>query len=342
MEVLVHSGSNLYLHDHRFNFRSSNYFGTMKRILWIPALFFSAGVSAQSLSPQVIASSGGFFSNGSGSLSWTLGETMTETFTGGSNQLTQGFQQPEMVKVKLNIKAFLAGPYNSTTGVMNDGLRSNGLIPLMEPYTGLSYVHVKGGGETIEASVLLTTGSDAIIDWVFLELRNALDDTEVLATRSALVQADGDIVDVDGTSAVEFASRPDSYYISVQHRNHLNIMSFAPVAFGDTPLSVDFSDGSTDTYGIEAQVDIAGTKALWQGDVMDDGAVIYTNANNDRDPILVAIGGSVPTNTVSGYAQSDVNMDGETKYTNANNDRDPILVVIGGSVPTTTRTEQMP
>ena len=53
--------------------------------------------SAQaSLSPQVIASMGGFFSNEAGSLSWTMGETVIATHTSAANDLylTHGFQQP--------------------------------------------------------------------------------------------------------------------------------------------------------------------------------------------------------------------------------------------------------
>jgi hypothetical protein len=81
---------------------------------------------------------------------------------------------------------------------------------------------------------------------------------------------------------------------------------------------------------------------LWSGNVMRDAMLKYTGASNDRDPILTAIGGSVPTNVVTGYALSDVNMDGSTKYTGSANDRDPILSNIGGSVPTNTLTEQLP
>jgi hypothetical protein len=49
---------------------------------------------AQSLTPFVISSSGAFYSNGSGMLSTTIGELAAiNTLTGGSNILTQGFQQ---------------------------------------------------------------------------------------------------------------------------------------------------------------------------------------------------------------------------------------------------------
>lgn len=70
-------------------------------------LFFAAvsslGLVAQpTLSPTVIASTGGYASSSAAnaSLSYTVGEmTMVQTFTGGNNILTQGFQQPDTVIV---------------------------------------------------------------------------------------------------------------------------------------------------------------------------------------------------------------------------------------------------
>jgi hypothetical protein len=52
-----------------------------------------AGIS-QSVSPDVIATCGDFFSNASGQLQWTLGETITETYSSANNTITQGFHQP--------------------------------------------------------------------------------------------------------------------------------------------------------------------------------------------------------------------------------------------------------
>jgi hypothetical protein len=65
--------------------------------LFLITLATVAGLRAQApiLSPTVIASTGGFSTNGGNSLSYTVGEmTMVQTFTGGGNILTQGFQQP--------------------------------------------------------------------------------------------------------------------------------------------------------------------------------------------------------------------------------------------------------
>lgn len=66
----------------------------MKKGILVIALFSASFVSGQSISPHVIASSGEFFSNASGSISWTLGEPMGETYAQTNNIVTQGFQQP--------------------------------------------------------------------------------------------------------------------------------------------------------------------------------------------------------------------------------------------------------
>jgi hypothetical protein len=49
--------------------------------------------SSQSLTPEVISSTGAFFSNGTNQLSWTLGEPVIHTESAGNYTLTQGFHQ---------------------------------------------------------------------------------------------------------------------------------------------------------------------------------------------------------------------------------------------------------
>ena len=50
----------------------------------------------QSINPSVISSCGNYSSGSSGAVVWTLGEVMINTFTSGSNSLTQGFNQPSI------------------------------------------------------------------------------------------------------------------------------------------------------------------------------------------------------------------------------------------------------
>jgi hypothetical protein len=71
----------------------------------IAALVLSLAIHAQTLSPSVLAATGGFSSNANGSMSYTVGEmTMVQTFSSAGNILTQGFQQPnDMPEGLLNI-----------------------------------------------------------------------------------------------------------------------------------------------------------------------------------------------------------------------------------------------
>src|SRR5690606_30232718 len=57
--------------------------------------------------------------------------------------------------VNVAVKTFLAGPYDPNTGLMQDQLRAGGWLPLTEPYSGLGYSHVGGGGsESTNSDVL--------------------------------------------------------------------------------------------------------------------------------------------------------------------------------------------
>lgn len=245
--------------------------------------------------------------------------------------------------VALSAKVLLEGPFNNGTGLMGDGLRSNGLVPLQEPYSALGYAHIGGGGEMTTTAVLSATGSDAIVDWVVVELRAAANAQTVVATQSALLQRDGDVVGTDAVSPLLLTAPIGSYYVALRHRNHLGLMSAVTFALTTSTTVVDFTMSGTATFGTNARKTVGTKQVLWAGDVTGNGIIAYTGAGNDRDPILVSIGGTVPTAVVTGqYSGSDANMDGSIKYTGTANDRDGILVNVGGTVPTTVRMAQLP
>lgn len=255
------------------------------------------------------------------------------------DEIQIGTSSPE---VQLATQVFLQGPYDSIIDLMNDDLRMSGLIPLQEPYTSLGYSHVGGGGETFSNSLLSTAGNNALVDWVVIELRSNGDPSNILATRSALLQRDGDVVDIDGSSPLTFPVSSGTYYVVVRHRNHLGCMKLSSDLLDADPMIIDFRSIGLSTYGTEARKNVGGTMLLWAGDAMPDDQVKYTGSNNDRDAILSAIGGAVPTASLTGYRVEDVNLDGVVKYTGLDNDRDIILQTIGGTVPTNTRIEQLP
>lgn len=248
--------------------------------------------------------------------------------------------------VRIAAKTILEGPYNTSAGLMNDDLRALPSFALTEPFTALGYTHINGGGgESTTSPVLATNGSDAIVDWVLLELRSASGPATIVASRSALLQRDGDVVDMDGTAPVSFDLPPGSYHVAVRHRNHLGCMTANTVGLSSSPTPVDFTTLITATYGTDARKTSAGAvpvQMLWAGDVTFNGVIQYTGSGNDRDPILITVGNTSPNNTVSQYALQDVNLNGQVKYTGAGNDRDPILLNVGSTTPNSIRVQQLP
>ncbi|MDQ3100214.1 MAG: hypothetical protein M3R08_02405, partial [Bacteroidota bacterium] len=181
-----------------------------------------------------------------------------------------------------------------------------------------------------------------VVDWVWLELLDVDEPTIVKISRAGFLHINGKVTQPDCVQPIVLSGPAGSYYLRVSHRNHLSVTLADPITLGVEPLQVDLTSPATATFGTEAQMEIDGVMMLWPGDVNGNGNVKYIGAGNDRDPILVAVGGSTPTAMISGYLPFDVNMDGVVKYVGAANDRDIILQTIGGTVPTAVRVEQGP
>ena len=267
--------------------------------------------------------------------------------------------------LSLSIKVYLEGALIGTDGDetaaghprMRDDLRSNrfnneNYIPLADPYQFAvspildytsKFTHVGAGllpenqFITDSAAVFSVTGDDAIVDWVFVEVRSKEDMTEVLATRSGLVQRDADVVDLDGVSPLRFKNvNADSFYVVVKHRSHLGAMS---MLVGNGEL-VDFTDVDTDIFNYGTTMNATdysglsqntmikpGYNALWGGDMNCDGLIKFTNPDDDHnwlffDVLLIEdnVTGVINYNFGYGYYNGDYNMDGRVKYTNPDDD----------------------
>ena len=204
---------------------------------------------------------------------------------------------------KLQAKLFLSGAYDTNTGLMNDDLRTNNLIPTIEPYSAMAFTFVlNAGGTTIANDVLQVTGDDAIVDWILVELRDKNDSSVVIETHPALLQKDGDVVDVDGISPIEFTSLGDEYFIAFYHRNHLALLSQNAITLGFDAVLVDFTTTpSLVKGGTAAFFDLSnGIYGCISGDYNGDGQV----QNADISTLRPFIG-------TSGYSNGDLDMNGQ-------------------------------
>lgn len=268
----------------------------------------------------------------------TFNLTTASPSASGAFTAVYGVRKVEAVYVRL--KAFLQGAYQNDFIQQRDDLRMAGLVPVNEPYSAMGF----SLDDTLQTNPLVLTWSlsAAIVDWVLVELRDPLEPATVLNRQVGLLRASGDVVAPDGVSAIAFDRPNGPYRVALRHRNHLGVMTAVPVALSQSPTTLDFRDPALATWGTDAQHEVNGVRMLWSGNTLLDATLRYTGASNDRDPVLVRIGGLIPTNVVNGYWPEDVNLDGLVKYAGAFNDRDLILQNIGGSVPTAERWEQLP
>ncbi len=140
---------------------------------------------------------------------------------------------------------------------------------------------------------------DNYIDWVFVELRENL--TKTLYRKSAILTVDGNILNPDGTDFSFINIDSGEYYIVVNHRNHLSIMSSQKVHIEkETKINYDFTSSPSTAYGLNSLVALDGGKyAMVAGDVDANGII------NNLDFGVVA--NKIPMRE---YHQGDADMNG--------------------------------
>jgi uncharacterized repeat protein (TIGR01451 family) len=253
-----------------------------------------------------------------------------------NNQASAGLQQLQLLP-KVYLQGALFGvtfsnpPANTVVDpLMRDELRTKNLIPLTSPY---GFWNPTLPANTIAPAVLTVSGPDAIVDWVFVELRSAADPTVIVSSRSALLQRDGDIVELDGTSPIQVrAASSQAYFVAVRHRNHLAVMTASPITLTPSGVVVDFRQPATPTFVKgpaaihQAQVVVVQGRAMWAGNALRDNVVIYQGTNNDVNVVAQQVI-NAPANTfklpffiLKGYFSGDINMNGEVIFQGTRND----------------------
>lgn len=200
----------------------------------------------------------------------------------------------------LALKVILEGPFSGTN--MNYSLSTEGLLPLSQPfnkspwnYTGIEIV-----------SIIPNTN---IIDWVLVELRDAISASAATTSKRIVRQAafilnDGSIVGMDGFTKINFTANViNNLFVVIWHRNHLGVMSAAPLIMNNESYSYDFTTDAEKAYGganAHKQI-VPGKWGMFSGD---------GNADKTIDMIDKS-GVWSPNAGKMGYLNADFNLDGQ-------------------------------
>ena len=255
--------------------------------------------------------------------------------------------------VLLHAKAMLQGAYNASSKLMNDKLRNSeansignlptsNIIPTTDPYRSAPY-HFTHTNNALTETVVSKDFSNPfidqlnaennIVDWVFVELRSAVSPgNTVIQTRSALIQRDGDIVELDGVSPLYFKNIPEANYtVAIKHRNHL-AMCTNPATFtqilsseANTP-TLDFTSLASSklmgTAGLN-YFNQNGNNFLYAGNANLNGNIRWNAPYSDKDYILNMVLSKHAENILlNSYSEGDIDLNREVRWSAPNSDID--------------------
>ncbi len=208
--------------------------------------------------------------------------------------------------VLAEIKIFLEGPYNSSSGLMKTTLNSNNYIPLTSPYPE-------------DPRTVKKIPTDAV-DWVLVQLRES-ETGQAVASRSAFLRNDGRIINDDGDVAIPIPAPNGNYFIVVKHRNHLSVMSSSKITLSGNTTLYDFTVSQSMAYGTNPMKDLTGTGiyGMISGDAISNGSVDAADRNETWNK-----------RNLTGYYAADVTCDGVVDAADRNitwNNRNKITTV---------------
>lgn len=147
------------------------------------------------------------------------------------------FANPPSQMTTVNLLVFLEGPYDHGLSEMSNDLLQLGLIPQGQPYTGSpwNYSGTEGAGW------LPVDYPAETVDWVLVSLRESLDPETEVGRVAALLMQDGGIssfnINLNGSNG--------PFYVMIEHRNHLPVLSAHRVPIINNSISYDFTAGNS-------------------------------------------------------------------------------------------------
>ena len=181
----------------------------------------------------------------------TVGTSLTAVSVAGS--ACYSFSSPLPLRicssivtcVSVNLKALLEGPYDPTLLVMNTTLNDNRLLPGQQssnPFAqptpaGQPYNTAPWNYSGTEGKAPGFTYPPDVVDWVLVSLRTSSQSANAVFRAAALLHRDGRITFVDPCLQVPSGN----YFVVIEHRNHLGVMSARAVPITNDVLNFDFS-----------------------------------------------------------------------------------------------------
>jgi hypothetical protein len=224
--------------------------------------------------------------------------------------LLEGAYKNGQMHTKLNDLGYLPGQDPSTFFGTE--------TPAGQPYNTApwNYNGVEGNG--MNHTNLNNAGyANTVVDWVLVSLRSETVRASTVCTRAALLHADGHIEFLAGSNCCEIDTLK-SYYLVIEHRNHLIVMSHQRVSIINGNINYDFRNKQSykGLFGFGQKEIAPGVFAMYAG----NGDQVSGNSGNkilniivsDKDKWLNANGNH------SSYYKNDFDLNGDVNVQDKN------------------------
>lgn len=152
------------------------------------------------------------------------------------------------VGLTFDIKVQLEGAFDPANNTMDNSLYQRELLPGMlfsspsngiqtppgQPYDIAPWNYTGNEGDTYSNSDYDPTS----VDWVLLSVRTGVDPSTEIHQTAGILKADRTVDFLPGTGYTGNVSGP--YYLLVEHRNHIGVLSAQPVSAQNRVLTYDF------------------------------------------------------------------------------------------------------
>ena len=242
-----------------------------------------------------------------------------------NNSQFGGIGQGSTACISINTAVWLEGAYEN--GRMRTTLNELGYLPGQRPSTLLGIATTAGqpynvapwnydGQEGADMDFMSPSVPDnanyasTVVDWVLVSLRTGLNRATTVCTRAALLHSDGQVEFLAGFDCCDINTN-QSYYIVIEHRNHLIVMSDTAVPIEGNSLSYDFrTQNSYESLLSTGQKEIvSGIYAMFAGnnfqEAGDAGNHILNIITRDKSEWLGELGQH------SSYFSGDLDLNGD-------------------------------
>jgi hypothetical protein len=218
--------------------------------------------------------------------------------------------------VTINLKVLLEGVYSTQTGLMRTTLNQRGLLPGQnpigefavktpsgQPYKGAPWNYAGTEGDTI------TTYPSTVVDWVLVSFRSSISNLTPTFRAAGWLHNDGTITFPNPCFQI-----PDgNFFVVIEHRNHMGVMSPATVPVTNGLMNFDFTTGDSyiridpPSFGQKAMSN--GKFVMYAGDGKKDTQTTNFDINFNDSQLW-----KVESGIFDQYRRGDFNMDADVNF----------------------------